>query len=145
MLISHDTVQKAVIKTISKKKKCKNAKWLSEEALQIPVKRREAKGKGEKERYTHLNTEFQRIARRDKKAFLSDQCKEIEENNRMGKTRDLFKKIRDTKGTFHAKMGTIKDRNAMDLTEAEILRRGDKNTQKNYTKKIFMAQIIMMV
>ena len=102
-----DIVQKAVIKTISKKKKCKKAKWLSEEALQIAKKRREMKGKGKKERYTHLNAEFQRIARRDKKAFLSDQCKEIEENNRIGKTRDLFKKIRDTKGTFHAKMGTI--------------------------------------
>ena len=114
----HGIVQEAVTKTIPKKKKCKKAKWLSEEALQIE-KRREAKGKGEKERYTHLNTGFQRIARRDKKAFLSDQCKEIEENNRMGKTRDLFKKIRDTKGTFHAKMGTIKDRNGMDLTEAE--------------------------
>ena len=100
-----DIVQEAVIKTIPKKKKCKKAKWLSEEALQIAEKRREAKGKGEKERYKHLNAEFQRIARR---AFLSDQCKEIEENNRMGKTRDLFKKIRDTKGTFHAKMGTIK-------------------------------------
>ena len=96
-------------------KKCKKAKWLSEEALQTAVKRREVKGKGEKERYTHLNTEFQRIERRDKKAFLSDQCKEIEENNRMGKTRDLFKKIRDIKGTFHAKMGSIKDRNGMDL------------------------------
>ena len=106
-----DIVQEAVIKTILKKKKCKKAKWLSEEALQIAEKRREAKGKGEKERYTHLNVEFQRTARRDKKSFLSDQCKEIEENNRMGKTRDLFKKIRDTKGTFHAKMGTIKDRN----------------------------------
>ena len=104
----HDIVQEAVIKTISKKKKCKKAKWLSEEALQIAEKRREAKGKGEKERYTHLNAEFQRIARRDKKALLSDQCKETEENNRMGKTRDLFKKIRDTKGTFHAKMGTIR-------------------------------------
>ena len=104
----HDTVQEAVIKTIPKKKKCKKAKWLSEEALQITVKRREVKGKREKERYIHLNAEFQRIARRDKKAFLSDQCKEIEENNRMGKTRDLVKKIRDTKGTFHAKMGTIK-------------------------------------
>ena len=100
-----DIVQEAVIKTIPKKKKCKNGKWLFEEALQIAEKRREAKGKGEKERYTHLNAEFQRIARRDKKAFLSDQCKEIEGNNRMGKTRDLFKKIRDTKGTFHAKMG----------------------------------------
>ena len=103
-------------------------KWLSEEALQIAVKRREAKGKGEKEKYTHLNTEFQRIARRDKKAFLSDQCKEIEENNRMGKTRDLFKKIRETKGTFHAKMDTIKNRNGVDLTEVRILRRGGKNT-----------------
>ena len=99
-------------------KKCKKAKWLSGEALQIAEKRREAKGKGEKERYTHLYAEFQRIARRDEKAFLSDQCKEIEENNRMGKTRDLFKKIRDTKGTFHAKMDSIKDRNGMDLTEA---------------------------
>ena len=105
----HDTVKKAEIKTIPKKKKCKMAKWLSEEALQIVAKIREAKDKGEKERYTHLNTEFQRIARRDKKAFLSDQCKEIEENNRMGKSRDLFKKIRDTKGTFHTKMGSIKE------------------------------------
>jgi len=104
-------------KTIPKKKKHKKAKWLSEEALQIAEKRREAKSKGEEERYTHLNAEFQRIARRDKKAFLSDQCKEIEENNRMGKTRDLFKKIRDTKGTFHLKIGTIKDRNHMDLTK----------------------------
>ena len=112
-------VQEAMIKTISKKKKCKKAKWLSEETFQIAEKRREEKGKGEKERYTHLNAEFQRIARRGKKAFLSDQCKEIEENNRMGKTRGLFKKIRDTKGTFHAKMGSIKDRNGMDLTEAE--------------------------
>jgi len=121
-----DIVQEAVIKTIPKKKKCKKAKWLSEKALQIAVKRSETKGKGEKERYTHLNAEFQRIARRDKKAFPSDQRKEIEENNRMGKTRDLFKKIRDAKGTFHANMGTIKDRNGMDLTEAEdikILRR----------------------
>ena len=107
----HDIVQEAVIKIIPKKKKCKKAKWLSEEAFQIAEKRREAKGKGGKVRYTHLNAEFQRIARRDKKAFLSDQCKEIEGNNRMGKTRDLFKKIRDTKETFHAKMGTIKDRN----------------------------------
>ena len=109
-----------------------------EEALQIAMKRREAKGKGEKEKYTHLNAEFQRIERRDKKAFLSDQCKEIGENNRMGKTRNLFKNIGDTKGTFHAKMGSIKDRN-------KILRRGGKNTQKNYAKKIFMAQIITMV
>ena len=99
-----------MIKTVPKKKKCKKAKWLSEEALQIAEKRREAKGKGGEERYTHLNAEFERIARKDKKAFLSDQCKEIEENNRMGKTRDLLKKIRDTKGTFHTKMGTIKDR-----------------------------------
>ena len=109
------------------------------------MKRREAKSKGEKERYKHLNAEFQRIARRDKKAFFSDQCKEIEEKNRMGKTGDLFKKIRDTKGPFHAKMGSIKDRNGMDLTEAKILRRGGKNTQKNYTKKIFITQIITMV
>ena len=107
----HDIVQEAVIKTIPKKKKCKKAKWLSEKALWIAEKRREAKRKGEKERYTHLNAEFQRIARRDKKAFLSDQYEEVEENNRMGKTRDLFKKIRDTKGTFHAKMGTTKERN----------------------------------
>ena len=118
---------------------------MSKEALQIAEKRREAKSKGEKERYTHLNEEFQRRARRDKKAFLSDQCKEIEENNRMGKTRDLVKKIRDTKGTFHAKMGTIKDRNGMDLTEAEDIRRGGKNTQKNYTKKIFTNRIIMVM
>ena len=118
-----DIVQETGIKTILKKKKCKKAKWLSEEALQIAVKRREEKSKGEKERYKHLNAEFQRIARRDKKAFLSDQCKEIEENNRMGKTRDLFKKIRDTKGTFHAKMGSIKDRNGMDLTEAEDIKK----------------------
>ena len=118
-----DIVQEAGIKTIPKKKKCKKAKWLSEEALQIAVNRREVKSKGEKERYTHLNAEFQRIARRDKKAFLSDQCKEIEENNRMGKTRDLFKKIRDTKGTFHAKMGSIKDRNGRDLTETEDIKK----------------------
>ena len=106
----HDIVQETGIKTIPNKKKCKKAKWLSEEALQIAVKRREVKSKGEKERYTHLTAEFQRIARRDKKAFLRDQCKEIEENNRMGKTRDLFKKVRDTKGTLHGKMGSIKDR-----------------------------------
>ena len=117
-----DIVQEAGIKTIPKKKKCKRAKWLSEEALQIDIKRREVKGKGEKERYTHLNAESQRIARRDKKGFLRDQCKEIEENNRMGKTRDLIKKTRDTKRTFHAKMGTIKDRNGMDLTEAEDIK-----------------------
>ena len=113
-----DTEQEPGIKTIPKKKKCKKAKWLSEEALQIAVKRGEVKGKGEKERYTHLNAEFQRIAKRDKKAFLSDQCKEIEENNRMGKISDLFKKMRATKGTFHANMGSIKDRNGRDLTEA---------------------------
>ena len=109
------------------------------------MKRREAKSKGEKEKYTHLNAEFQRIARRDKKAFFSGQCKEIEENNRMGKTRDLFKKIRDTKGTFHAKMSSIKDRNGMDLKKQKILRRDGKNTQKNCTKKIFTTQIITMV
>ena len=115
----HDLVQEAAIKTMPKKKKCKKAKWFSEEALQIAEKRREEIGKGKKKIYIHLNAEFQRIERRDKKPFLSNQCKEIEENNRMGKTRDLFKKIRDTKGTFHAKMGSIKDRNGMDLTEAE--------------------------
>ena len=119
----HNIVQEAVIKTIPKKKKNKKAKWLSEEVLQIAEKRREVKGKGEKERYIHLNAEFQRIARRNKKAFLSDQCKEIEEKNRMGKTRDLFKKITDTKGTFHAKMDTIKDRNSMDLIEAEDIKK----------------------
>ena len=119
----HDIVQETWSKTVSKKTKCKKAKWLSGEALQIAVKRREAKSKGEKERYKHLNAEFQRKTRRDKKAFLSDQCKEIQENNRMGKTRDLFKKIRDTKGTFHAKKGSIKDRNGMDLTEAEDIKR----------------------
>ena len=115
------------------------------EALQIAVKRREAKSKGEKERYKHLNAELQRIAKRDKKAFLSDQCKEIEENNRMEKTRDLFKKMRDTKGTFHGRMGSMKDRNGMDLTEAEDIKKSGKNTQKNCTKKIFMTQITTMV
>ena len=114
----HDIVQETGSKTMPMEKKYKKAKWLSEEALQIAEKRREAKGKGEKERYTHLNAKFQRVARRDKKDFLSDFCKEIEENNRIGKTRDLFKKIRDTKGTFHAKMGSVKERNGMDLTEA---------------------------
>ena len=118
-----DIVQETGNKTIPKRKKCKNANRLSGEALQIAVKRREAKSKGEKERYIHLNAEFQRRARRDKKAFLSDQCKGIEENNRMGKTRDLFKKIRDAKVTFHAKMGTIKDRNRMDLTEAQDIKK----------------------
>ena len=130
-----DNVQEAVIKTLPKKKKCKKAKWLSEEDLQIAEKRREAKCKGEKERYTHLNAQFQRIARRDKKAFLSDQCKQIEENNRIGKTRDLFKKIRDTKGTFHAKMGTIKDRNGMDLTEAEDIKKRWQEYTELYKKR----------
>ena len=119
-----DIVQETESKTIPKKKKCKKAKWLSGEALQIAVKRREVKSKGEKERYKHLNREFQRKARRNKKTFLSNQCKEIEEKNRMGKTRDLFKKIRDTKGTFYAKMGSIKDGNGMDLTEAEDIKKG---------------------
>ena len=132
----HDIVQETGIKTIPMEKKCKRSKWLSGEALQIAVKRREAKSKGEKERYKHLNAEFQRIVRRDKKAFLSDQCKEIEENNRMGKTRDLFKKMRDTKGTFHTKMGSIKDRSGMDLTEAEDI----KKRWQEYT-----TQIITMV
>ena len=138
-------MQETGIKTIPIEKKCKKAKWLSGEALQIAVKRRDAKSKGEKERYKHLNAEFQRIARRDKKAFFSDQCKETEEKNRMGKTRDLFKKSRDTQGTFHAKMGLIKDRNGMDLTKQKILRRDGKNTQKNCSKKIFMTQIITVV
>ena len=128
-----DIVQEAVIKTIPKKKKCKKAKWLSEEALQIAEKRSKAKGKGEKERHTHVNTEFQRIARTDKKAFLSDQYKEIEENNRMGKTRDLFKKIKDIKGIFDAKMSTIKERNGMDLTEAE----GIKKRCQEYTEELY--------
>ena len=124
-----------MIKTILKKKKCKKAKWLSEEALQIAEKSREAKGKGEKERYKHLDAEFQRIARRDKKAFLSDQCKEVVENNRMGKTRDLFNKIRNTKGTFHANMGSTKDRNGMDLKEAEdIKKRWQEYTEELYKK-----------
>ena len=131
-----DIVQETRIKTILMEKKFKKAKWLSEEALQIAVKRREAKSQGEKERYKHLNAQFQRIARRDKKAFLSDQCKEIEEKTRMGKTRDLFKKIRDTKGTFHAKMGSIKDRNGTDLTEAEdIKKRWQEYTEGLYKKR----------
>ena len=131
-----DIVQESGIKTISKKKKCKKAKWLSEAGLQIAVKRREAKSKREKERCTHLNAEFQRVARRDKKAFLSDQCKEIEKNNRMGKTGELFKKIRDTKGIFHAKMGTIKDRKGMDLTEAEDFKeRWKENIEKLHSKR----------
>ena len=140
----HDIVQETGITTILKKKKCKKAKWLSEEALQIAVKRTEVKGKGENERYTHLNAQFQRIARKDKKAFLSEKCKEIEEKSRMGKTRDLFQKIRDTKGTFHAKMGTIEDRNGTDLTEAEDIKKRWQEYTKN-TKKIFMTQITMMV
>ena len=127
-----DIVQEAEIKTIPKKKKCKKKKWFSEEALQIAEQRRKTKGKGEKERYVHLNAAFQRIARRDRKVILSDQCKEIEENNRMGKTKGLFKKIRDTKGTYHAKMGTIMDRNGMDLTEAEDIKRW-----KNYTEELY--------
>ena len=126
-----------MIRIIPKKKKCKKATWLSEESLQIAEKRREAKSDREEERYTHLNAEFQRIARRDKKAFLSEQSKVIEENNRMGKTRDLFKKIRDTKGTFHAKMGSIKDTNGMDLTEAEdIKKRWQEYTEKRYKKEL---------
>ena len=131
----HDTVQEAGIKTIPKKKKCKKAKWLSEEALQIAEKRREVKGKGEKERYTHLNPEFQRIVRRDKKAFLSDQGKQIEENNRMGKTRDVFKKIRDTKGMFHAKIGSIKDRNGRDLIEAEDIKKRWQEHRRTIQKR----------
>ena len=127
----------AVIKTIPKKKLCKKAKWLSEEALQIVEKRREAEGKGEKERYTHLNAEFQRIARRDKKAFLSDQCKEIEENNRMQKIRNLFKKIRDTKGLYHAKIGTIKDRSGMDLTEGK----DTKKRWQEYTEELYKKDL----
>ena len=132
-----DIVQETGIKTIPMEKKCKKAKWLSGEALQIAVKRRDAKSKGEKERYTHLNAEFQRIARRDKKVFLSDQCKDIQENNRIGKARDLFKEIRDTKGTFHAKMGSIKDRNGMDLTEAEDI----KNRWQEYIKELYKKDL----
>ena len=131
-----DIVQETGIKTIPMEKKCEKAKWLSEKALQTAVKRRKVKSKGEKERYKHLNAEFQRIARRDKKAFFNDQCKEIEENSRMGKTRDLFKKIRHAKGIFHEKMGSIKDRNDMDLTEAEdIKKRCQEYTEELYKKK----------
>ena len=140
-----DIVHETGIKTIPMEKKCKKAKWLLKEALQIAMKRREAKSKGEKERYKHLNAEFQTIARRDNKAFLGDQCKEIEENNRMGKARDLFKKIRDTKGTFHAKIGLIKDRKGMDLTEAEDIKKRWQKYTENCTKQIFMTQILMMV
>ena len=135
--VLHDTVQEATIKTIPKKRKCKKPKWLSDETLQIAQKRKDAKGKAEKERYTHLNAEFQRIARRDKRAFLSHQCKEIEENNRLGKTSDLFKKIRDTEGTFHAKMSTIKDRNGTDLTEAEDV----KKRRQEYTEELYKKNL----
>ena len=141
----HDIVQETGIKTIPKKKKCKKAKWLSEEALQIAVKRREAKSKGEKERYTYVNADFQRIARRDKKAFLSNQCKEIEENNRMGKTTDLSKKIRVTKGTFHAKMGSIEDINGMDQTEAEDIKKRWQEYIEELYKKVLHDQDYMMV
>ena len=134
-----------MIKTISKKKKCKRVKWLSEEALQIAEKIKDAKGKGEKESYIHLKAEFQRIARRDKEAFLSEQCKGIEKNNRMGKTRYIFKKIRETKGTFHAKMGTIKDRNGIDLTKTEdIKKRWQEYTEELY-KMILITQITIMM
>ena len=140
-----DIVEEAGIKTIPKKKKWKKAKWLSEEALQIAVKRRETRSKEEKERYTHLNAEFQRISRRDKKVFLSDQCKEIEENNRMGKTRDLFKKTRDAKGILHAKTGTVKDRNGMDLTEAEdIKKRWLEYTEELYKNDLHNPAITMV-
>ena len=140
-----DIVQETGIKTIPMEKKCKKAKWLSGEALIIAVKRIEVKSQGEKERYKHLNAKFQRIARRDKKAFLSDQCKEIEENSRVGKTRDLFKKIRDTKGTLHAKMGPIKDRNGMDLTEAEDIKKRWQEYVEELYKKYFHDQIIIMM
>ena len=137
MVEFRDIVQETRIKTIPKKKKCRKVKWLSEETLQTAVKRREVKSKREKERYIHRNAEIQRIARRDKKAFLSDQCKEIEENNRMGKTRDLFKKIRDPKATFHAKMGSIKDRNSIDLTDSEDIRkRWQEYTEELYKKDL---------
>ena len=131
-----DIVQEAVVKTIPKKKKCKKAKWLYEEDLQTVEKRRGVKGKWAKDRYTHLNSEFQSIAQRYKKVFLSDQCKEIEENNRVGKTRDLFKKIKDTKGTFHAKMATIKDRNGIDLTEAENIKKTWQEHTELYKKDL---------
>ena len=131
-----DIIREAGIKTIPKKNKCKKAKWLSEEALQIAEKRRDVKSKGEKERYTHLNAEFQRIPRRAKKAFLSDQCKEIQETNRVGKTRDFFKKIGDTKGTFHAKMGTIKDRNGRDISGAEEIKKRWQEYTQLYKKDL---------
>ena len=138
-------VWEVVIKIILKKNKCYKAKWLPEEALKTAEKIREVKGKGEGERYNKWNADFQRIARRVKKAFLNEQCKEIKENKRMGKTRDLFKKIRDTEGTFHAKMGTIKDRNGMELTEAEDIKKRWQEYTENYTKKVFMTHIITMV
>ena len=142
----HNILQEAVIRTIPKKKKCKKAKWLSKKALKLAEKRREVTGKGEKKRYTHLKADFQRIARRDKKVFLSDQCKEIEENNRMRKTRDLFKKIRDTKGTIHVKMGKIKDRNHIDQIEAENIKKMCKNTQNTHIHtQILMTQITTVV
>ena len=141
----YNIVQEAVTKTIPKKKKCKKAKWSSKETLQIAEERREARGRGDRERYNQLNAEFQRIARRDKKVFLNEQCKEVEENNRIGKTRDLFKKIRDTKGTFHAKMGSIKDRNGMDLTESEeIKKRWQEYTQELHIK-ILLTGLTTMV
>ena len=139
-----DIVQETESKTIPKKKKCKKAKWLPERALQIAVKRREEESKGDKESYTHLNAEFQRMARRENKAYLTKQCKEIEENNGMGKTRDFFKKITDTKGTFHAKMGTVKDRNCMDLTEVEDIKKRWQEYKELYRKDL-MTQITMMV
>ena len=140
-----DILQEAVIKTIPKRKKCKKVKWLIEKFLQIAEKRREAKGKGERERYIHLNAELQRIARGEKKALLSDQCKEIEENNRMGKARDLFKKIRDNKGTFYTKIGSIKDRNDMDLTEVEDIKKRWQEHRRAIRRKIFTTQIITTV
>ena len=141
----HNTVQEAVTKIITKKKKQKKANWLYEEALQIPEERREVKSKGEQEKYTQLKTEFQKLARRDKKTFWNEQCKEIEESNRMWKTRDLLKKTGDTKGTFHTKLGTIKDRNSMDLTEAEKIKKKWQEYTEDYIKKIFMTQITTMV
>ena len=140
-----DIVQDTGIKTIPMEKKCRKVKWMSEEALQIARKRREVKSEGEKERYKDLNAEFQRITRRDKKAFFSDQCKEIEENNRMGKTRDLFKKIREIKGTFHAKMGSIKDRNGMGLTQAQGIKKRWQEHMDELYKMILITQIATMV
>ena len=141
----HDIVQEVVIKTLTKKKKCKKAKWLPEQAFQITEKRREVKGKREKEIYTHLKSEFQRISRRDKKVFLSEQCKEIEENNRMGKIKVLFKKLKDTKRRFHASMGTIKDRNILDLKEAEDIKTRWQGYIEELHQKVLMTQIFMMV